>query len=73
MSKNELVEIKVFGDKAKEIKQGDFFVPEIGSVEGRTVVTLHKHDIIDFINKFDEGKVSQDEMEQMLRKIAGVD
>ena len=33
-------EIKVFGDKAKAINEGDEFVAKVGSVEGRTVVTL---------------------------------
>ena len=32
--------IKVFGDKAKEIHEGDIFIASVGSVEGRTVVTL---------------------------------
>lgn len=32
--------IKVFGDKAKEIKNGQVFIAQVGSVEGRTVVTL---------------------------------
>ncbi len=35
-------EIKVFGDKAKAIKEGDKFIAQVGSVEGRTVVTLVK-------------------------------
>lgn len=34
------IEIKVFGDKAKAINEGDEFVAEVGDVEGRTVVTL---------------------------------
>ncbi len=33
-------DIKVFGDKAKQIKEGDEFVASVGSVEGHTVVTL---------------------------------
>ncbi len=33
-------EIKVFGDKAREIHEGDVFIASVGSVEGRTVVTL---------------------------------
>ena len=35
-------EIKVFGDKAKAINEGDKFIAKVGSVEGRTVVTLVK-------------------------------
>jgi len=34
------LEIKVFGDKAKQITEGQKFIARIGSVEGRTVVTL---------------------------------
>jgi hypothetical protein len=33
-------QIKVFGDNAKEISQGDKFIAKVDSVEGRTVVTL---------------------------------
>lgn len=32
--------IKVFGDKAKQIHEGDVFIASVGSVEGHTVVTL---------------------------------
>ena len=32
--------IKIFGDKAKEIKEGDIFIASVGSVEGHCVVTL---------------------------------
>jgi len=34
------VEIKVYGEKAKHIKEGQVFLPSIKSVEGKTVVTL---------------------------------
>ena len=37
---NEKLEIKVFGDKAKQISEGQNFIATVGSVEGRTVVTL---------------------------------
>ena len=33
-------EIKVFGETAKAINEGDKFIAKVGSVEGRTVVTL---------------------------------
>lgn len=33
-------EIKVFGDEAKAITDGEIFVAKVGSVEGRTVTTL---------------------------------
>ncbi|KKM27929.1 hypothetical protein LCGC14_1569860 [marine sediment metagenome] len=33
-------EIKVFGETAKQINEGDKFIAKVGSVEGRTVVTL---------------------------------
>ena len=33
-------EIKVFGEQAKEIHEGDVYIASVGSVEGRTVVTL---------------------------------
>jgi len=33
-------EIKVFGEKANQIHEGDIFIASVGSVEGRTVVTL---------------------------------
>ncbi len=33
-------EIKVFGDTAKAIKEGEKFIAKIGSVEGHKVVTL---------------------------------
>lgn len=39
-------EIKVFGDKAKEISEGDIFIASVGSVEGRTVVTLKFDQVI---------------------------
>ena len=35
-----LMEIKVYGDTAKKITEGQVFTARIGSVEGRTVVTL---------------------------------
>ncbi len=34
------IEVKVFGEKAKAINEGDEFVAKVGDVEGRTVVTL---------------------------------
>jgi len=34
------MEIKVFGADAKGINEGDIFTAKVGSVEGRTVVTL---------------------------------
>ena len=34
------LEIKVFGEKAEQITEGQTFVATLGSVEGRTVVTL---------------------------------
>ena len=33
-------QIKIFGDKAKSISEGDEFIAKVGSVEGHTVVTL---------------------------------
>ena len=33
-------EIKVFGEKADSINEGDEFIAKVGSVEGHTVVTL---------------------------------
>ena len=33
-------EIKVFGEKAKQIQKGDIFIASVGYVDGRTVVTL---------------------------------
>ncbi len=33
-------EIKVFGNKAKEIHEGDVYIASVGSVEGHCVVTL---------------------------------
>lgn len=39
------MEIKVFGQTAKEIKPGDIFIAVCGSVEGRTVVTLVKKNV----------------------------
>ena len=36
------MEIKVYGDKAKQVKEGDVFKASIDSIEGRTVVTLVK-------------------------------
>ncbi len=37
---NQNIEIKVFGEKADAINEGDEFVAKVGDVEGRTVVTL---------------------------------
>jgi hypothetical protein len=34
--------VKVYGDKARDIAEGDVFVAKVGSIEGRTVVTLVK-------------------------------
>ena len=34
--------IKIYGDEAKKIKEGDMFVDVIHSVEGRDVVRLEK-------------------------------
>ena len=34
------MEIKIFGETAKQIKEGQKFIASVGSVEGRTVVTL---------------------------------
>ncbi len=37
------MEIKVYGDKAKQITEGQVFIAKIGDEEGRTVVTLESH------------------------------
>ena len=39
-----LMEIKVYGDTAKKITEGQVFTAKIGDVEGRTVVTLESED-----------------------------
>jgi len=41
---NNHIEVKVFGDKAKRITDGTNFIATVGSVEGRTVVTLKEVD-----------------------------
>jgi len=38
---NRIQPIKVFGENAKEIREGEIFEASVGSVEGRTVVTLN--------------------------------
>jgi len=38
---NRIQPIKVFGENAKEIREGELFSASVGSVEGRTVVTLN--------------------------------
>ena len=37
-------QIKVFGETAKEITEGQIFIASVDSVEGRTVVTLESKD-----------------------------
>jgi len=41
------MELKIYGEKAKEITEGQTFTAEIGSVEGRTVVTLISKDMLE--------------------------
>ena len=40
----ETLQIKIYGDTAKQIKEGQVFTAKIGDVEGRTVVTLESED-----------------------------
>ncbi len=40
MNRIQQKESKVFGETAKAIHEGEIFVASVGSVEGRTVVTL---------------------------------
>ena len=41
------MQIKVFGEKAKEIEEGQIFIAKVSSVEGRDVVTLEPAVTID--------------------------
>ncbi len=34
------MQLKIYGDKAKQIKEGQIFIAKITSIEGRTVVIL---------------------------------
>ena len=38
------MQLKIYGDKAKQIKEGQTFTAKIGSVEGRCVVTLESNE-----------------------------
>jgi hypothetical protein len=67
-------QIKVFGDKAKLIQIGDIFTPTIGSVEGRTVVTLVKNQAVkELLKKYDEGIISLDQIIKYLRDLTSLE
>jgi hypothetical protein len=66
------IQIKVHGTQAKQIKKGDFFIPEFDSVEGRTVVTLVKNNgVKELLKKYDERVVALDDMIRYLRDLVG--
>ena len=51
----DIMEIKVFGKNAKQIKPGDIFIASCGSVEGRDVVILKPQSEVNVeeeLNKF---------------------
>ena len=63
--------IKLFGDKAKNIKQGQQYIATVFSVEGRDVVELKP---IDSIYSYDEDSYEKERQEYIeeLFEIAGV-
>ena len=66
------MQVKVFGQQAKQIQKGDFFVPEFGSVEGRDVVTLVKDNSLkDLLEKYDNSSVGLDKIINCLRDLVG--
>ena len=40
------MQLKIYGEKAKQIKDGQIFTAKIGSVEGRCVVTLESNECV---------------------------
>ena len=66
------IQVKVFGQTAKDIKPGDFFIPEFESVEGRDVVTLVKNNAIsDLLKKYDNSEIGLDSIINYLRDLTG--
>ena len=53
-------QIKVFGDKAKAIKEGQLFVASIGNVEGCVVVTLVPVEETDYFERQDHPEQFED-------------
>lgn len=45
------MQLKIYGEQAKQINEGDTFIAKIGDVEGRTVVTLENIESLDIIDK----------------------
>jgi len=43
------MQLKIYGDDAKKIIEGQTFTASIGSVEGRTVVTLQSEETVEKI------------------------
>ena len=52
-------QIKIFGDKAKAIKEGQLFVASIDDVEGHTVVTLVPAEETDYFERMDHPEQSE--------------
>ncbi len=64
------IQIPVHGEKAKQIKQGDFFTPNFESVEGRDVVTLVKNNgVADLLKKYDNSEIGLDAIINYLRDL----
>lgn len=65
------LQIKVFGQKAKEIKRGDIFTPTFDSTEGHDVVTLTKNNAINkLLDLIDDGTIGLDQIVGYLRNIS---
>jgi len=66
------MQVKVFGQQAKQIQKGDFFVPEFANIEGRDVVTLVKDNSLkDLLEKYDNSAVGLDKIINCLRDLIG--
>ena len=64
------LQIKIFGQTAKDIKVGDIFTPYFDSVEGRDVVTLVRNNsITELLDKLDHGSINSDQIIEYLRSI----
>ncbi len=66
------IQIPVFGETAKQIKLGDFFIPQFDSIEGRCVVNLVKNNTLEKILKlYDQGAIGLDQMIAEIRSLTG--
>jgi len=64
-------QIQLYGDEAKQVKKGDIFTAEFGSVEGHDVVTLVKNNAIPkLLEMIDNGEIGLDQIVSYLRDLS---